>query len=340
MEKLYKGLTIFLLVRRNELRLYALFAILLVLSCQKEIDFSGQTPPSQLYANCILNPDSVLRVFVSYTIPISASASDIDDKLEDAKRALVLIRHADSTVYDTLKLVQTYTEDLRFLVFESLTGKKPLLQTEYFLEVSEPMFPNRKKMRAKTGIPKVLAPITADTFSPARIVTGDDKTFKISVDWQDVNPMLGNYYIIEAVYKNTNQTIGQTELIRSELYALQLSDNQDIGGQNDKFLYIFVDDARLPPHIQNPQLHTELAVLTATFDNWKEDLGQNFSSELLIRVHHVSTELYKYYKEVEQYRSHTGNDIFAQPVPVHNNALEGLGIMGAEVIQEYSIGLQ
>jgi hypothetical protein len=81
-------------------------------------------------------------------------------------------------------------------------------------------------------------------------------------------------------------------------------------------------------------IDTRISVLTSTFDQWK-DLGTPFSSEILIHVHHVSRDLYLYYQDVEKYRiNSSGTDIFAQPISVKGNIQGGLGILGAEIIQE------
>jgi hypothetical protein len=78
---------------------FVIFAVVVytTLSCEKEIDFTNQSPPAQIYANYILNPDSILRVFVSYSIPLTAPVSHIDKKLEEAEQALVLTRNEDNS---------------------------------------------------------------------------------------------------------------------------------------------------------------------------------------------------------------------------------------------------
>jgi len=327
----------------NKITGFVILAVIssITISCEKEIDFTNQTPPSQIYANCILNPDSVLRVYVSYTIPLTAPASHVDRKLEEAEKALVLIRNADNSPYDTLELVEGYYETTHFLVFESPTGKKPMPHALYKLDVSEPLYPGRKTVEARNHIPAPMSPVFVLDSTLEESVTNSDKTFNFEVEWNDPNPLDTNYFMIEVIYKNTSLTapINPTEYTRSEIYAI--SDNfnmQDVGQSSDKFLYLFFDDSKRPDLIPGTpppiKIKTKIGVVKNIFDNWMNSELGGFDSDLQVKVHHMTFELYRYYKEVEQYRATSGSDIFAQPVPVHGNAERGLGIFGGETIKQ------
>lgn len=310
---------------------------LLSLSCEKEIDLKAQAPPGQLYANSILNPDSVFRVFISYSTLITAPLDDIQDRLDEATQSIVVIKDDLGVPIDTLEFMQDIYSGLNssFLVFESIEGFHPFANETYELYVHETAIKNSKIISTTASVPAPLNPIQANQSSPIRQVTGEDQTFAIELSWEDPNPQENNLFIIEAIYRNTETSSGISELTKSELYSLNSeNDNAEVGPANGKFFYIFIDDDKLNNSSQLDSIHTQISVLTSTFDQWV-DIGAPFSSEILIQVHHVSQDLYHYYQDVEKYRiNSSGTDIFAQPVPVRGNIQGGLGILGTETVQE------
>lgn len=314
-----------------------MFLFFLSLSCEKEIDLRTQTPPGQLYANSILNPDSVFRVFISYSTPITAPSEDIYDRLIRASESVVMIKNSSGALIDTLEFISIVYSNTNssFLVFESIEGLRPLANESYELYVQEAAIRNSKVISVKASLPTPLSPVLANKSIPIREITGEDQTFGIELSWADPEPQKENLFIIEATYRNTATSTGLPEWIKSELYSVNSeNDNIEIGPANGKFFYIFIDDSKLDNPMNTDSIHTKISVLTSTFDQWV-DYGTPFSSELLIHVHHVNRDLYNYYQDVEKYRINTsGTDIFAQPVPVRGNIQGGLGILGAEEVQE------
>ncbi|WMX12581.1 DUF4249 family protein [Aureispira sp. CCB-E] len=313
------------------------FLAFLSYSCEKEINLKAQTPPGQLYANSILNPDSVFRVFISYSTAITAPLNEIEDRLTQAIDAVVVIKDDNGAIIDTLEFIQKVYSGINssFLVFESIEGLRPLPSQTYELYVSEPAIKNSKIISAQATLPTSFAPIYAKKRNPRRVITGTDQTFAIDLAWEDPNPQQENLFIIEATYRNIDWAWGFPELAKSELYSIASeNDNEEIGPANGKFFYIFIDDNKLRDRQRTDSIFTRIGVLTHTFDQWV-DYGNPFSSELLIHVHHVSEDLYDYYQDVEKYRiNSSGTDIFAQPVPVRGNVQGGLGILGTEIVQE------
>lgn len=310
---------------------------LLNLSCEKEIDLKAQAPPGQLYANSILNPDSIFRVFLSYSTLITAPLDAIHDRLDNATESIVLIKDNNGALVDTLEFITSVYPGTNssFLVFESIEGFRPLANETYELDVEEAAVKKSKYISATASLPDLLNPIQARKSFPMREITGENETFGIRLSWEDPNPQEANYFIIEAIYRNTNLPSGSPELIKSELYSVNSeNDNGEVGSSNGKFFYIFIDDDRLINSIHLDSIHTKIGVLTKTFDQWVL-AGTPFNSEILIHVHHVSEDLYSYYQDIEKYRlNSSGTDIFAQPISVRGNIQGGLGILGAEVIQE------
>lgn len=309
---------------------------LLNISCEKEIDLNAQTPRGQMYANAILNPDSIFRVFISYTTSITAPLDEIEDVLNQAEEALVIIKDASSSPIDTLEFVTNVYSGINssFLVFESSKGLRPIANETYELYVEEAKIKNSKIISAQTKLPDLLPPIKARKSIPNRQVAGEDQIFAIQLEWKDPDPQKENLFIIEAFYRNIDLFSGISETIQSELYSVNsLNDNLEVGPPNGKFFYIFIDDTK----IQNPfpdSIFTQIGVLADIFDQL-DQAGTPFFSAIEIRVHHVSDDLYDYYQDVEKYRiNSSGTDIFAQPVPVRGNIQGGLGILGAEIVQE------
>ncbi|WP_264792937.1 DUF4249 domain-containing protein [Aureispira anguillae] len=309
--------------------------LFLVISCEKEIDLKAQTPPGQLYANCILNPDSIFRVYIGYSTPITAPPDVIQDRLYDAMSALVLIKDANDYIIDTLQLTGVLYHNTQSLIFESIIGQKPLPNTSYQLEISEPFVHHSKEIQAETTLPVSIQPIRARKAFPSREITGEDETFGIHLTWEDPNPQEENLFIIETICRNIDYSFFYpTQLIRSEFYAMgSENDNQEIGKNTDKFLYIFINDSKIPARQDPDSIHTKIAVVSSTLDQWP--VGPNISNEILVNIHHVNREQYEYYKDVEKYRINTnGNDIFAQPIPVRGNMQGGLGFFGGETSQQ------
>jgi hypothetical protein len=310
---------------------------LLNLSCEKEIDLKAQAPPGQLYANSIFNPDSVFRVFLSYSTLITAPLEDIHDKLDVATESIVLIKDSNGNLIDTLEFITGVYSGINssFLVFESIEGFRPLANETYQLYVHEAAINNSKTISATASLPSPFNPIQASKSFPMREITGQDETLGMNLSWEDPNAQEDNLFIIEAIYRNTDLSLGVPELIQSELYSVNSpNDNAEVGPSNGKFFYIFIDEGRLINQVNSDSIHTKISVLANTFDQWN-DLGIAFSSEILVRVHHVSKDLYNYYQDVEKYRiNSSGADIFAQPVPVRGNIQGALGILGTEIIQE------
>ncbi|MFT5648173.1 MAG: hypothetical protein ACI976_002870 [Aureispira sp.] len=310
---------------------------LLNLSCEKEIDLMAITPPGQLYANSILNPDSVFRIFVSYSIPITTPLEGIHDRLENAKQSTVIIRDSSGVLIDTLEFITSIYPDVNtgFLVFESIEGLRPLANETYELYIQEAAIKNSKTISVTATLPSLLNPIQASKRFPMREITGEDETFGIELTWEDPNPQEDNFFIIEATYRNTRLLSGDTELKKSALYSVDSeNDNVEIGPPNGKFFYIFIDDGKLNNSIYLDSIYTRISVPSSPFDSLVND-GAPFNSEILIHVHHASKDLYRYYQDVEKYRiNSSGTDIFAQPISVRGNIQGGLGILGAEVIQE------
>jgi hypothetical protein len=307
------------------------------LSCEKEIDLKAQAPPGQLYANSILNPDSVFRVFISYSTLITAPLEEIHDKLDVATESVVIIRDANGALIDTLEFITAVYSGVNssFLVFESIEGFRPLVNETYQLYVYEVAIKSSRTISATATIPSAFNPIEANRNSPRREVTGQDQTFGIYLTWEDPSPQEDNLFIIEAIYRNVDQSTGISELIRSELYSVtSQNDNTEVGPANGKFFYIFIDEGKLLDQAGLDSIRTKIGVLASTFDKWT-DLNIPFTSEILIHVHHVSKDLYDYYQDVEKHRINSlGTDIFAQPVPVRGNVQGGLGLLGTEIIQE------
>ena len=161
----------------------AILLFLLTFSCEKEIDLKAQAPPGQLYANAIFNPDSVFRVFISYSILITAPIEEIHDKLDDATESIVIIRDGNGTLIDTLEFIRGVYSDLNnsFLVFESIEGFRPLAEETYELYVHQTAIKNSKTISTSTRLPSFFNPIQASKGSPSRIVTGEDQTFSIEL---------------------------------------------------------------------------------------------------------------------------------------------------------------
>jgi hypothetical protein len=141
--------------------------------------------------------------------------------------------------------------------------------------------------------------------------------------------------MIKVIYKNT--PLGEpTEYIRSQIYPESNNFNmKDIGQSSDK--YLFIDDSKIPPPMNTGApavIKAKIAVVKNIFDNWNDLFSGGFNSDLQIKIHHMTFELYRYHKEVEQYGATSGSDIFAQPVRVHGNAVRSIGILGDETIKQ------
>jgi len=306
----------------------------LVLSCEKELRFDRNlTTNPRLYANCLLNPDSIYRAYISYTINITDPISDIQDKIDKAQNALVVITDTVDNISDTLQCVGKYSDESSFLVFESLTGTRPQFDRSYKLEVSEPFNPKNRMSTNYTLTPDDFDSVTLTPLSPLVQIIHTDATFRFELEWE--NPVSkDNFFIIEGIFKITHPQTGDIEYIRANLYST--SSNNDNGSISDhitnEFLYLFFMDR---PGLNTTNItKTKIAVVTAPYENAVDNFGQNnIDAEIIVRVLQVNKPTYDYYHDVENYRKNNNTSIFSLPIIVQGN-IQGVGLFGAQVIRE------
>lgn len=315
---------------------YLTITILLgtTLACEKELVFErGQTAQPRLYANCILNPDSVFRVHLGYTVNITDPIVNIQDKIDAARNALIIIQDTLGTFIDTLVFVEAYNDESSFLIFESENNERPKANTTYKLEVSEPFNPKNRKFAGLTSVPSYFDTVKAMPFMPLVQVIHTDPTFRITLEWD--NPITEkNSYVIEAIHRFTNKITGDVTLTRASMYSTAANnDNGTIADPlTNEFLYIFTMDR--PGSNTMNTTRTDIAILTEPHEQEIASHGQNnITSELIIRVHNMNKAAYAYYKEVESYRKNNNSSIFALPVVVQGN-VQGVGLFGGRVTRE------
>ena len=285
------------MIRIQHILLFAFFCLLLV-SCEKYLEFDQEIKDSKIVVNAMFDGDS------TYSVHLSNSLSVIDN--------------ADLTTIEN-GIVEVF--DLNGNLIESLIH----VGMGYYKGTLYPQ--TNEKYQVVSSAPGYKTVSAIDTMPPKSLIKNVDtagvenefneKELRITLTFEDT-PNVRNFYKLQIFgMDNVSGSIyGYPLAIRSDDVALGLSQDgysneilfDDVlfnGG--DKTIVIYVEDTR-------------------DYDDFLE-----------IRLTSLSESAFLYRETVKAYRESNGNP-FAQPVQVFNNILDGFGILGSQhtVIKEVS----
>lgn len=285
------------------------FLSLLVVSCQKELDFKDEYKEPKLVINSVLESGKTVKVSITSSLTILSnkdfeSVENVDVRLLNGNDELIEQLMMDTSGY--------------------YIGTTVIAENTKYKIVAE--HSNYNKVSAEVLVPVKPIVNSIDTQTTFSTVNLSGKKFTINIS---DNATTEDYYMIELVsswYQYDSQIPGKIDsfLVKdlawlySQNIAIENSSNQFFGG-----LRILLRD-----DIFNGKNYK----IEVTADAYL--FGENNTDSSLLRISKISTETFNYFSSIYKYNQATGNP-FANPVQVYSNIENGFGIFGGTGTNEY-----
>ncbi len=293
---------------KNSIYFFAILSASIFLSCEKDLPFPEQDVQPTLVLNGAFNLDSIWTVHISESAPVNGNSQPTD-----VVGATAVLKDESGQTIGSFR----HQEGGTYLI----PDLKPEAGRRYRVEASAP------------GLPS----ISAESYQPAAFnftLSDTDKgvfldfpVIFIDLEIED-NADETNYYLIEV--EKVIELTETEEVYRFVPYLYvfdQNTENDEIDTESAGFERIYLPDETF----NGRKYTTRLAV--------EEDIApeeNQINSEWIIRVSSVSEDLYKYAKTLERYNLSNG-ELFAEPVEIHNNVKDGLGVFGGQCTKEVRI---
>jgi hypothetical protein len=289
----------------NIFRLAFWLPVLGMAGCEMVVDIDLPPHESKLVVNCLLTPDSLVKVQVYKTL------GPLDRKEAVAVSNAKVVLLENGMVVDTLPFYKdadnSYYQSLRF---------KPQAQKTYTLLVKAPGFPDAQ---ANCTIPGKVPIQKASIRDSAGLDENGQYFSRLLITFQD--PGNGqNFYNIsgQQLYSYyTSDPRGpnpQVEYYKYPIYFFSDLNDVEDGGENGMLLKDNLFNGR----------QYELAL------NFYPPYGNNGSGQkdtMLVAFKTVSPEYYEYYRKLQPHLNNQGGDIFSgEPVVMPSNIQNGYGL--------------
>ena len=315
-------------------------------SCEKVIEFEGEALERKLVLYSVLNPDSVIDVYISYSLPIF----DLSPYGQVTSADVSLFR--DDTFIETLSYKppsprSEYMPPVSLSNYIS-ASEIPLPGSTYRLEVS---LPGYQSVSSEAVLPTPVPIISLDTTR----ITYRESDMDFLWEWSEWNVSLRfrdppgeeNYYRL-VLRQVSGYYTGDKFLPYSDEYPVVV-DEQEV-------LWIQTDDPLLNPEEENSIFGSDVPNAFSVFSDelisgkeYELDFILNPYFEYLDTSYHeffqfrielqsISKDLYQYLMSYSA-QWMLGDDLFSEPVIVHSNVNGGLGIFGASASSKQSISM-
>lgn len=293
---------------QNSIYLFFLVCSFTFLACEKQLPFPEQDVQPTLVINSTFSVDSLWKVHVSESAPVNGSSQP-----KNRDNATVILKNeADETL-------GTFVHDKDG--FYHLPNLKPEWGRTYRMEAS---VSGLGSVTSQSYQPMDFSFKITDTL---RSLYLDLPVIFIDVEIKD-NADEESYYLVEV--EKIIEIVETEEVYRFMPYLYvfdQNTENDEIDTESSDFERVY-----LPDRAFNGQNYTtRLAV--------EEDIAEiedEIEVKWIVRVLSVSSDLYKYTKSLERYNL-TNGELFAEPVEIHNNIQNGLGVFGGFTAKETEI---
>lgn len=309
-----------------------LVSIFLVVSCEKEIEFKGEITEPQVVINSFITPDSVIKAHVSETKFFLASGYEFNN-----------IVNADISVFinGVLKDKMSYSA---FGIY--LADYKPLVGDTVRLEVK---IPNKSDVSSQTIVEPAVELIDLDT---TKLFTGkypiinynpittkadtigyysnydchfklkfkDDGTknnfYRLTVrthtSFSDGRESDDYFFVFDDIVsgKTSSSTVGPPTSLSSNQYNV-FSDELFNGKEYPLTFYVMNSAAKLLPE----------------YEYLQNKYGDSGRKEIYVNLQSISKSYYLYLKSRDA--SSSSNEVFSEPIQIHNNIIGGIGIFGS-----------
>ena len=321
---------------------------LLFVSCTKVIDFEGDTPAQMLVMNCIVNPDSVVRVHLSKS-KFFLSSSDGFQNVENAQVFLtingspnVLLNHRSEGVYESITKLSP--NDLVLI-----TATAPNLKSVSASVLIQPQVTILDIDTTQVNLADRIPIYATNDFYSQNIDTsiigyGYYREVRLKIKFQD-NVKERNFYRVNASQLSRNATgkalqgtqyyynfgVDYDDVVFGNNAKEDASLDVSTGGTNN----LFTDETL---NGKEYLLSLKTTIRTNVYLPGKAPAGtlEEEPLDLVIDFQQLSKEYYLYYKTT--LASNPG-DFFSEPVQIYNNIQDGLGILGSysHTIRKYQL---
>ena len=289
---------------------YLVIFLLIIFSCQKEIKFDIQYPESKPTVNCIVNPDSIIKLY------LSESLTPVDiinfNSIEDA--------YPEVYKYGNfLGLLNMYVKPTTNPGLAYYTSSNISFNSDDSLEIII-LHEDFNTITAKTSIPKKpVADIEIISYSFKKILNSIsngysiDAVIKISIS--DNKLKKKNYYSVKMYYDaNDLPYPNNTDTLYKDIIHYTQNRGNMIKTYKFNEGFIFSNDI-----FEND---------TLTFYMYAEDQMYIKTPDLFklyVEVKSISEDFYRYQKSLKEYYQALGNP-FSEPAKVYGNINNGYGI--------------
>jgi hypothetical protein len=311
--------------------------MLLLLSCERIIEFRGENVDPKTVIYCMLDPDSIISVSVSR----SHAVFDIKYEPQQITDAVVRL-YCNEELVETLTYVSPpppceYCPPTPHSRYVS-TGTRPVAGSTYRIEAE---LPGMKMASGETTLPALVPILGIDT---TEIVTGwGVMQMVVKVSMSDPGET-DNYYRLTAnrtdgaYYGDKEQpwnpeipvTVFQEDCSYSsydEPLIAPLQEEEDLFGMYIENRYFLFNDELIAGKNYD---------LTLKIDHSWPDPGYYEFSHFNFRLETVSRELYLYLRSLSAHQQ-TNDNFLTEPVLVYTNIENGLGVVGARVSSAVNI---
>lgn len=283
----------------KKFNIYIGFALLLLSSCIKEIEFTSDEVTPRIVLNALLRPDSVISVNVSHSLNVLDQAD------------IQALTTASVKLYDGNG---NYIEDLVHQGdgdYRSPSLLIPSAGNSYRIEVSHADYAS---VNANTSVPAAIAPQIIDT---ATTLIAQENVFRVRFRYQDPAGVKNHYCVrfyqhyMEYLYDNFGNIVDSID----HFDPIWSSTNS-----------IYFDDAGDIFDTKNQLYSRDLVYDGQTVDvDFYIPLWIGNVPEIYIAFSNSSEEYFYFSKSYDLYQS-TNGDPFAQPVQIYSNVNGGIGI--------------
>jgi hypothetical protein len=298
-----------------------IISALFIISCEKEIDFTGEIKDSKIVVNSLFSTDS------TWSVEISKSLSIIDiAKLDVIRDATATITGSDGSQL-TLTF-NPFTEKYE-------TNEYPKVNVEYTIKVSAPGY----ESVSASGSVYPTVPLQDIEIKKSSVV--DDpysQLIEIRITFDDP-PSSTDYYMVELEEKEIFYLLDPNQQVIDSIISIfssYISSNDlSISGESSSERLIFSDE------LFDGQRKTFVFQTTGYFYDEEEEEEPEIEIERMQKIifSKINRDYYLYEFSFRNYQNTVGNP-FAEPVMVYSNIEGGFGIFAGKNSDTYEYELK
>ncbi|MEN9303302.1 MAG: hypothetical protein RL264_1731 [Bacteroidota bacterium] len=277
----------------------------LVMSCQKEIEFKGKSKDPVMVLNGVVENDSLFRVYLERSVFFLSSENASVKYISSG----ALLKVTNLTTGEVYTMNESTFPSPNLYEFPFITTPN----TQYKIEVTHPDYPSISAEMITT------AKVNLNSVDTVSVIKNQEKLLKITFNWND--PTTENYYMVRvrqdiesAEYSYTNYLyMSSTDL------SIDNSTNTDIDGSvypTNTFLFT---DTKFNGQQKSMEF---LANYYSPSDDPMNPVDEKVYCELIS----MNKATYLYYVSMT---ASLQTDFFSEPVKVLSNINNGFGIFGS-----------